>query len=250
MAGHSQFANIKHRKGAQDAKRSKLFTKIAREIIIATQLGQPDPNFNARLRNAIAAAKKAGLPKDRIENSIKKGSGELAGESYVELKYEGYGPGGIALIIEVQTDNRNRTASDVRSLLTKANGSLGESGSVGFMFEKVGQVSFPAAIAGGEAMFEAALEAGASNCESGSEFHEITCEAADLNAVKEALMAKFGEPEEAKLVWKPKDPMVVDDQTKAQAILDLIESLEDLDDVQAVYANMVIDAEIAKNLSS
>lgn len=249
MAGHSQYANIKHRKAGQDAKRAKLFTKLVREIIVAASSGQPDPGFNPRLRNALAAARKAGVPKDRLETAIKKGAGELESESYEEIRYEGYGPGGVALLIEVLTDNRNRSASDVRSTLTKSGGSLGEKGCVGFMFDRVGLIQYPAKTASAETMFEAALEAGATNCESGSVIHEITCEADDLNIVRETLVAKFGDPEEVKLAWLAKDPIIISDQAAAQQLIDLIETLEDFDDVQSVSANFDLAEEIAKNLA-
>jgi YebC/PmpR family DNA-binding regulatory protein len=250
MAGHSKWANIKHRKGAQDAKRAKLFTKLAKEIIVAASMGQPDPEFNPRLRSALITARKAGVPKDRIENSIKKGAGELEGESYEEMRYEGYGPAGVALIIEVLTDNRNRSAAEVRSILTKGGGSLGETGSVGFMFDRVGLIQYKADAATADEMFEAALEAGAINCESDDEMHEITTESGDLNAVGEVLAAKFGESEEAKLDWIAKEPMVIDDVEKAEKILNLIENLEDNDDVASVSANFDIPDEIGQKLAS
>ncbi len=249
MAGHSQFANIKHRKGAQDAKRSKLFTKLTREIIVATAQGQSDPAFNPRLRSAIAAARKAGVARDRIEMAIKKGSGELLGEAYEEIRYEGYGPGGIALVIEVVTDNRNRSASDVRAALTKAGGALGESGSVSFMFDHVGLIQYPASVAGADDIFEAALEFGATNCESNSDFHEVTCEPTDLNAVKEKLLAKFGEPEKATMSWKPKNLIPVDDEEKAKAILKLMDALDESDDVQNISANFDIPIELASKFA-
>jgi YebC/PmpR family DNA-binding regulatory protein len=181
MAGHSKWANIKHRKGAQDKKRATLFTKLAREIIVAAKMGMPDPDFNPRLRQAVIAAKSNGLPKDRIENAIKKGSGELGdGESYEEMRYEGYAPNGVAVIVECLTDNRNRTAADLRAIFNKGGGSMGESGSVQFMFERIGLIHFPANVAAADTVFEAAVEAGAENVESDENGHEVTCAPDDL----------------------------------------------------------------------
>lgn len=250
MAGHSKFANIKHRKEAQDKKRAKLFTRLTKEIIVAASNGQTDPGFNPRLRLALSMARKAGVPKDKIDYAVKKGAGEIEGESFEEIRYEGYGPGGVALIIDVTTDNRNRSASEVRSTLTKAGGSLGETGSVNFMFDRVGRLVFELAAGDADTVFETALEAGASNCETSDDGHEITCEADDFNTVRDALVDKLGDPEEAGLAWLPKDPMPIDDAEKAQKILDAIEKLEDIDDVQDVSANMDIPDEVAQKLAS
>lgn len=249
MAGHSKFANIKHRKEAQDSKRAKLFTKLAREIVVAAGSGQADPNFNPRLRNAILAAKRAGLPKDRIETSIKKGSGELEGENYEEMTYEGYASGGIPLIVEALTDNRNRSASDIRSAFTKAGGNMGESGSVNFMFNRIGLIEYPAEVASADAMFEAAVEAGADNAESGDEWHQIVCAPDALNNVRDVLVEKFGDPETARLAWQPKDPQPLNLE-QAQSVLKLVDALEDLDDVQHVEGGFEIPDDVAEQLEA
>ena len=250
MAGHSKWANIKHRKGAQDKKRSNLFTKLCREIIVAAKSGQPDPAFNPRLRAAIAAAKSQSVPKDKIDYAIKKGAGELDdGENYEEMRYEGYAPGGVALIIDCLTDNKNRTAADVRSILSKGGGSLGESGSVAFMFERIGLIQYPHKAASEEAMFEAALEAGADNCESDNNVHEITINPDQLNEVREALAEKFDDPEVAKLDWKPMNTIEVD-ENQAEKIMNIIDTLEDHDDVQSVAANYDISDEVAEKLAT
>ncbi len=247
MAGHSKFANIKHRKAAQDSKRAKLFTKLAREIVVAAGSGQPDPDFNPRLRNAIIAAKKAGVPKERIDTSVKKGSGELDGENYEEMTYEGYASGGVALIVEALTDNRNRSASDIRSTFSKAGGNMGESGSVNFMFNRVGLIEYPIDVASGDDMFEAAVEAGADNAESEGDWHEIICAPGELNAVRDALVKKFDDPEVVRLAWKPKDPQELT-LDQAQSVLKLIENLEDLDDVQRVEGAFTIPDNVAAQL--
>lgn len=249
MAGHSKFKNIMHRKGAQDAKRGKIFTRLGREIIVAARSGQPDPNFNPRLRTAIAAAKAANMPKDKIENAIKKGSGELQGEAYEEIRYEGYGPNGVAVIVEAMTDNRNRTASEVRTAFTKSGGNLGETGSVSFMFEQVGMIEYPISVADEDTMFEAALEAGASNCEPVDELYEITTALEDLGAVRDALAETYGDASKAKLVWQPQNPTPLDLEG-AEKILKLIDVLDDNDDVQDVYAAYDISDEIAEKLAS
>lgn len=247
MAGHSKFANIKHRKGAQDAKRAKLFTKLTREIMVAASSGQPDPDFNPRLRAALITARKAGVPKDRIDTSVKKGAGEIDGENYEEMRYEGYGPGGVALIIDALTDNRNRTAGDVRSTFTKHGGNLGETGSVGFMFDQVGIIEYEGSVASADDMFEFAAEAGADNVESSDEWHEITCDPNNFSVVRDALVEKYGDPETAKLGWKPKEPVELDLE-KAETILKLVDVLEDNDDVQFVYGNYIIPDDIADQL--
>ncbi len=250
MAGHSKWANIKHRKGAQDKKRSNLFTKLAREIIISAKMGAPDPNFNPRLRAAIAAAKAQSMPRDKIEYSVKKGAGELGdGEDYEEIRYEGYGSGGIAIIIDCLTDNRNRTAADVRTLLNKGGGSLGENGSVSFMFDRIGLIQYPLDTASVDDMFEAALEAGADECESDEETHEITCDADSFNEVRDALVEKYGDPDVGRLSWKPQNSIEVD-KDQAEKILNLIDKLEDCDDVQYVSANYDISDEVAAQLEA
>src|SRR5262249_42236990 len=201
MAGHSQFKNIMYRKGAQDKKRAKVFTKIIRELTTAARTGLPDPAANPRLRAAVLAARQANMPKDTVERAIKRGAGGEDGENFEEVRYEGYGPGGVALIVEALTDNRNRTASAVRAALTKAGGKLGESNSVSFMFDRLGQVTYPASAAAADAMFEAAVEAGADNVESGPEEHVVTCAPEALNAMRDALEQRFGPAPGAKLVW-------------------------------------------------
>lgn len=248
MAGHSKWANIKHRKGAQDKKRSGQFTKVGREIIVAAKMGQPDPDFNPRLRAAIAAAKAINMPKDKIDYAIKKGAGELDdGENYEEMRYEGYGPGGVAVVVEALTDNRNRTAGEVRTIFSKAGGSLGETGSVGFMFDRVGLIQYPADAASGDAMFEAALEAGAENCESDDDMHEITCEAESFNEVRDVLVEQFGDPEVGRLDWKPNTLSEVD-KDGAEKILRLIDTLEESDDVQHVSTNADIPDDVLAEL--
>jgi len=245
MAGHSQFKNIMHRKGRQDAVRSKLFSKLAREITVSAKMGLPDPNMNARLRAAILAARAENMPKDNIERAIKKAAGADT-ENYEEIRYEGYGPGGVAVIVEALTDNRNRTASEVRSFFTKSGGNLGETGSVSFMFDRVGVIAFDAAKADGDAMMEAAIEAGADDVSSDEDGHEVVCAAESLAEVQKALEAKFGEPRKAALVWRPQNTIAVDDET-GEKLLRLVENLEDNDDVQTVTANFELsDALMAK----
>ncbi|MBV8824279.1 MAG: YebC/PmpR family DNA-binding transcriptional regulator [Bradyrhizobiaceae bacterium] len=245
MAGHSQFKNIMHRKGRQDAVRSKLFGKLAREITVSAKLGLPDPDMNPRLRAAILAARAENMPKDNIERAIKKAQGG-DGENYDEVRYEGYGPGGIAVIVEALTDNRNRTASDVRSVFSKNGGNLAETGAVSFMFDHVGLVEFAPEVADAETMFEAALDAGADDVVSSEGGHEIYVSQDRLGEVAKALETKFGEPRKAALVWKPQTTLPLQD-LEGERLLRLIESLEDHDDVQHVYANFeVSDALVAK----
>jgi len=239
MAGHSHSSNIKHRKGAQDAKKAKLFTKLQREITVSAQTGQADPEFNARLRNAIISARTNNMPKDRIESAIKKATCGGEGENFEEIRYEGYGPNGVAFIVQALTNNRNRTAGEVRSIFTKAGGSLGESGSVAFMFDHIGQVEYEAKTASSETMFLAALEAGASDVESDNDGHIIICGVENFSQVRDILIAKFGDPKSAKLDWKPKNTIELDFET-AQKILKLVDLLEDNDDVQLVAGNYLI----------
>ncbi|HVO00633.1 MAG TPA: YebC/PmpR family DNA-binding transcriptional regulator [Candidatus Cybelea sp.] len=249
MAGHSQFKNIMYRKGAQDAKRAKVFTKIIRELTVAAKTGQADPNANPRLRAAIIAARQANMPRDTMERAIKRGAGGEDNTAYDEVRYEGYGPGGIALIIEALTDNRNRTASEIRALFSKAGGNLGETNSVSFMFERKGVILYPAKAASGDAMFEAALEAGADNVDSTAAGHEITCAPDDFSAVRDGLEAKFGEAAEAKLQWRPMNTTLVEGDA-ADSLLKLIDALEDNDDVQNVYANYEVSDETLQRLSA
>jgi YebC/PmpR family DNA-binding regulatory protein len=246
MAGHSQFKNIMHRKGAQDKKRAKIFTKIIRELTTAARTGLPDPAANPRLRAAVVAARAANMPKDTVDRAIKRGAGGDDGDAFEEVRYEGYGPAGVAIIVEALTDNRNRTASDVRAAFTKSGGNLGETNSVSFMFDRLGQVTYPATVASPDAMFEAALEAGAENVESGEEEHVVTCAPDDLTALREQLEARFGAPTSAKLGWRPKTSAPIEGDA-ATALFKLLETLEDSDDVQTVYANFeVSDAEMAR----
>jgi YebC/PmpR family DNA-binding regulatory protein len=249
MAGHSQFKNIMRRKGAQDAKKGQIFTKLGREIIVAARTGMPDPAFNPRLRAAIITARAANMTRDRIENAIKKGSGALMGENYEEIRYEGYGPGGVAIIIEALTDNRNRTAPEMRAAFTKYGGNLAETGSVSFGFHHVGLMHYPLATATEDAMLEAALEAGADNCEQVDEGYDVTTALADFAAVREALTTRFGDPQKAKLVWVPQTMMPVDEETAIKAVK-LLELLEDNEDVQEVYSNLEMSDELAERLSA
>ena len=245
MAGHSQFKNIMHRKGRQDAQKSKLFGKLAREITVAAKMGQPDPAMNARLRAAIISARQENMSKDSIERAIKKASGG-EGENYDEIRYEGYGPGGVALIVEALTDNRNRTASDVRSYFTKAGGNLAETGAVSFMFDRAGVVEYDADKGTADAMLEAALEAGADDCISSETGHEFICAADHLAEVTKALEEQLGEARKSALVWRPQNTIAVDDET-GEKLLRLMDTLDDHDDVQHVYANFeVSDALMAK----
>ncbi len=245
MAGHSQFKNIMHRKGKQDKVRSKVFAKLAREITVSAKLGMPDPAFNPRLRAAILAARAENMPKDNIERAVKKASGSDT-ENYDEMRYEGYAPGGIAVIVEALTDNHNRTAGEVRSIFTKAGGNLGTTGSVAFMFDRVGQIEYDAKVADADAMLEAAIEAGAEDVVSDENGHQIFTAADDLNEVGKALEAKFGEPSKSALMWKPQNTIAVDDES-GEKILKLIEALDDNDDVQNVTANFELsDALMAK----
>jgi YebC/PmpR family DNA-binding regulatory protein len=245
MAGHSQFKNIMHRKGRQDKARSKLFGKLAREITVAAKLGLPDPAMNPRLRAAVQAARAENMPRDNIERAIRKASGNEA-ETYDEIRYEGYGPGGVAVIVEVLTDNRNRTAGEVRATFTKAGGNLAETGAVSFMFNHVGVVEYDAAVADADAMLEAAIEAGAEDVVSSENGHEVYTSIEALREVAKALEARFGEPRKAALTWKPQNTVAVDD-VAGEKVLKLIEALNEQDDVQNVYANFeVSDALMAK----
>lgn len=245
MAGHSQFKNIMHKKGKQDAIRSKVFSKLAREITVAAKMGMPDPNMNPRLRLAIQAARAENMPKDNIERAIKKAAGGDS-ENYDEVRYEGRAPGGVAIIVEALTDNRNRTAGEVRSYFTKAGGELTANGAVSFMFDHVGSIEYDAAVASEDAMMEAAIEAGADDVVTNEDGHEIITAMESFAEVSKALEAKFGEPRKAKIIWKPQSTNMLDDET-GEKILKLISTLEDNDDVQNVYANFEIsDALVAK----
>lgn len=247
MAGHSKWANIQHRKGRQDAARSKLFSKLAKEITVAAKMGDPDPDKNPRLRLAVKEAKSVSVPKDVIERAIKKSQGGDA-ENYDEIRYEGYGPGGVAVIVEAMTDNRNRTASNVRSIFAKNGGNLAETGSVSFMFDRVGQILYLLAAGSEDKVLEAALEAGASDVESGPEGHAIMTEAADLAEVSAALEEALGEAESTKLIWKPQTLTEVDEAVGA-TLFKLIATLEDDDDVQNVTANFDLSDEAMERLA-
>jgi YebC/PmpR family DNA-binding regulatory protein len=248
MAGHSQFKNIMHRKGRQDAKRARTFTRLVREVQVAARAGLPDPASNPRLRAALQAARAANVPKDNIERAIRRGSGG-EGESFEEVRYEGYGPGGVALIVETLTDNRNRTAAEVRAAFAKLGGSLGETGSVSYQFDRVGEIVYPAEAADPDAMLEAAIEAGAEDCRSDESGHEIICAPDDLAAVRDALEARLGPPAAARLGWRPQAIVpVADDQ--AETLFRLLETLDDSDDVQRVIANFEVDDAVLERLSA
>jgi YebC/PmpR family DNA-binding regulatory protein len=249
MAGHSKWANIQHRKGAQDARRSKRFAKLVREVIVAARQGVPDPEHNARLRTAIVAAKAQSVPKENIERVLKKAQGGDDGESYDELRYEGFGPGGIALVVDAMTDNRNRTAAEVRSIFNKHGGALGASGSVNYLFERVGSIHYAGAAASGDEMFEAALEAGASDCEFDDDGHEISCAPDDFGEVSEALSERYGTPENAGLTWKPQTTIQIDEKA-AESLFKLMEALDDCDDVQNVSANFEVSDDVMQKLSA
>ncbi|GLQ06323.1 putative transcriptional regulatory protein R02753 [Sneathiella chinensis] len=237
-----------HRKGAQDKKRAKIFAKHIRELTVAAKSGLPDPDMNPRLRTAIAAARADNMPKDNIDRAIKRASGAADGENYEEIRYEGYGPGGIAVIVETLTDNRNRTAAEVRAAFSKSGGALGETGSVAFMFDRIGQIVYAAEGIDGDEIFEAALEAGADNVESDENSHEITCAMEDFNDVQSALEEKFETPQEAGIIWKPQNTVPVETEDKANSIFKLVDVLEDNDDVQKVFANFDIPDEIMEKL--
>jgi len=248
MAGHSQFKNIMHRKGAADAKRSKLFAKLAREITVSAKLGLPDPKMNARLRLAIQNARAENMPKDNVDRAIKKAMGN-DGENYDEIRYEGYGPGGVAVVVEALTDNRNRTASAVRSYFTRAGGALGETGSVSFMFDHVGEIVFKTDAGSADDVMEAAIEAGADDVASSEEGHVVTASFEAFGEVAKALEEKIGEAESAKAVWKPQN-LVPLDEDKAASLLKLIDQLDDDDDVQAVYTNFEVSDEVLQKLTA
>jgi YebC/PmpR family DNA-binding regulatory protein len=248
MAGHSQFKNIMHRKGRQDKARSKLFGKLAREITVSAKLGLPDPAFNPRLRAAMLAARAENMPKDNIERAIKKSQGAES-ETYDEIRYEGYGPGGVAIIVEALTDNRNRTAGEVRAVFAKNGGNLAETGAVSFMFSHVGVVEYDAKAASADAMLEAAIEAGAEDVTSNADGHQVITTPDSLNDVAKALEAKFGEPRKSSMLWKAQNTVMLDDEA-GEKVLKLIESLDDSDDVQSVYANFEVSDALLQKLSA
>ncbi|NBT40579.1 MAG: YebC/PmpR family DNA-binding transcriptional regulator [Alphaproteobacteria bacterium] len=248
MAGHSQFKNIMYRKGAQDKKRAKVFSKLAKEIAVAVKMGGSDPNANPRLRLAMQNARGENMPKDNVERAIKKGEGGDT-ENFEEIRYEGYGPGGVAMIVEALTDNRNRTASVVRSSFTKYGGALGETGSVSFMFDRVGEIRYAADIGDADAMLEHGIEAGAEDVVSDEEGHMVTCAFEDLSDVSRALEESLGPAENTAIVWRPQNLTPVDEE-KASTLLKLVAVLEDDDDVQNVFANFDIDEEVLAKLES
>ena len=235
MAGHSKFKNIMHRKGAQDKKRSGMFSKLSREITVAAKMGLPDPDMNPRLRAAVNAAKAASMPKDNIQRSIDKASRGDA-EMYEEIRYEGFGPGGVSLIIEALSDNRNRTATNVRTIVSKNGGNLGASGSVSHGFDRMGLITYPASAGDPDTVFEAALEAGAEDVTSSEEGHEVWTAIADLHEVAKALTSRLGEPEGAKLAWRPQTTVEVG-EGDATTLFKLLDALDDDDDVQTVWGN-------------
>ena len=248
MAGHSQFKNIMHRKGAQDVKRGKIFNKLAREIAVAAKSGLADPASNPRLRAAIQAARQQNMPRDRIDRAIKSGSPGGDTAAYEEVRYEGYGPGGVALIVEALTDNRNRTAAEVRSAFTKHGGTLGETNSVSFLFNRVGQIIYPAAAASADAMFEAALDAGAENVDSDAEQHTVTTSIEGFSAVRDALDGAFGPATSGRLGWVPLTATTPDEEAAA-TLIKLLDVLEDNDDVQTVEGNFDIPDELMEKLA-
>jgi YebC/PmpR family DNA-binding regulatory protein len=248
MAGHSQFKNIMHRKGRQDAARSKLFAKLAREVTVAAKTGLPDPDMNPRLRLAVQAARAENMPKDNIERAIKKASGGDT-ESYETIRYEGYGPGGVAVIVEALSNNRNRTGGAVRAVFTKYGGNLGATGAVSHMFAHVGEITYAASAGSADAILEAAIEAGADDVRSDSKEHVITCAFEDLGSVSAALEAKLGEPASAKALWRPMQTTSLDEE-KAASVLKLIAALEEDDDVQNVYSNFEVSDAVMEKLTA
>lgn len=247
MAGHSQFKNIMHRKGAQDAKRAKVFTKLIRELTVAAKQG-PDPDANPRLRAAIIAARDANMPKDTMERAIQRGAGGVDAENFEEIRYEGYGPGGVALIVEVLTDNRNRTAPELRTTFSKYGGNLGESNSVSFQFDHVGCLEYPIDRTSADDLLTFGLEAGADDIVTEGDTHTVYCVQGDLHKVREKLSTDIGEPLSAKRIWKAKTLVTVDEPT-AQSLLKLVQALEDNDDVQNVFFNADIAPDILERLA-
>lgn len=249
MAGHSKFKNIQHRKGAQDAKRAKIFAKIAREITVAVKEGNSgDISMNPRLRGAIVNAKSANMPNARIDSAIKAGLPGQGGADYVEMRYEGYGPAGIGVIVEALTDNKNRTASDVRSTFTKYGGSMGETGALSFMFDRCGVIIYPISVASTDEMFEVALEAGASDVISEDDIHEVRTAVEDFTSVRDSLAKKYGDAQESELSWIPNNTTELN-EAQASSLMKLVDVLEDNDDVQKVFTNADISDEIAEKLS-
>jgi YebC/PmpR family DNA-binding regulatory protein len=248
MAGHSQFKNIMHRKGAQDKKRAKLFAKLGRELMVAAKEGGLDPAGNPRLRSAITTARSNNMPKDNMDRAIARGAGDTEGADFEEIRYEGYGPGGVALIVEALTDNRNRTASEVRSAFSKFNGNMAETGAVSFLFDRIGEIRYAADVRDSDAVFDAALEAGAEDVESNDESHEIFCQPEHLHTVAGALEGDLGEPQSAHLIWKPQTTVSLGEK-HASILLKLLDALDDNDDVQSVSANYEIADDVMERLT-
>ena len=249
MAGHSKWANIQHRKNRQDAKRGSLWTKIIREVTVAARDSGPDPSMNPRLRLALDKARLGNVPKDKLTNAIARGAGKLEGASYEEIRYEGYGPGGVAMIVEALTDNRNRTAGAVRSYFSKNGGALGETGSVAFMFDRVGEIHYKAEAGTADAVLEAAIDAGADDVASDDEGHFITTSFADIGDVARRLEEKLGEAETVKAVWRPQTRTSLDEE-KAASLMKLVDTLDEDDDVQAVYSNFEVSDEVMEKLTA
>ena len=249
MAGHSQFKNIMYRKGAQDARRAKLFTKLIRELTVAARSGSPEPAMNPRLRSALAAAKVANMPKDTFERAIRRGAGGDQDANFEEVRYEGYGPGGVAIIVEALTDNRNRTAAETRAAFGKHGGTLGESGSVNFLFERIGLIHYGADDVAGDELFEAAADAGALDVESGEGGHDIACGPQDLSVVRDSLEARFGAPDSARLDWRPHSTVAVEN-SDAETLFRLLGVLDECDDVQHVAANYEVADELLARLAN
>lgn len=249
MAGHSKFKNIQHRKGAQDKKRAKVFTKLVREIITAAKIGGIDSTANPRLRAAISAARSHNLPKERIDRALSQATDPSGGDNYTEMRYEGFVPGGIAIIVETLSDNKNRTVSDVRAAFTKYGGNLGETGSVSFMFDKVGAILFASNVASSEEIFEAAIEAGASDVVSNEEEHIVYTEVEGFPECLEFLTNKYGDPVESGIEWKPQNIIILDSLEKGEKLIKLIDALEESDDVQKVFVNYEFSEELFNKLS-
>ena len=247
MAGHSQFKNIMFRKGAQDKKRARIFSRLAREITVAAKSGLPDPDSNPRLRTAIVAARAENMPKDNIERAIQKSQGADAA-NLEEIRYEGFGPGGVSVIVEAMTDNRNRTASEVRAAFQKNGGSMGETGSVSYQFDRIGSIQFAASVTDPDTMLEAVIDAGGDDCTSGPEGHQISCEIGTLHEVAAALEARFGPPLSTALIWKPRLTVPVGAED-ASGLLKMLGAIDESDDVQNIYANYEIDDAIMEQLA-
>jgi YebC/PmpR family DNA-binding regulatory protein len=248
MAGHSKFKNIQFRKGAQDKKRSKLFSKLAREITTAAKLGLPDPTMNARLRTAVAAARVQNMPNDNIDRAIKK-SQEAGGDNYEEVRYEGFGVSGVGVIVEALTDNRNRTASEVRSIFAKHGGNLGETGAVSFNFDRLGAIEFDTDKATADEMLEAAIEAGGDDVETNDDGHVVYCNPDELHQVGNALEERFGEARTLQILWRPKTEVPIDEEA-AEKLLRMIDALDESDDVQQVYTNFDVSDDVLQRLTA